>query len=610
MAPNLHGSNIAPRRTAKATWHRRLTALALLTWLAMPGSAAEDPTRMSALPAEAAYGEYAVGVTAGFAVDALARFDPWNSFYGSASYQALLRRIDASGQRRTVAFQLWYPALPQADAEVREHQRSPLPAASGRRANYYDFFFREPHVAVRRAVAGMGASESTRMRAGGALVDMPEAEQQAAVASIGGYILESPQGAWQDANPAKGPFPLIVLAHGLGGNHAMWGTFAEFLASHGYVVAAPTFISDGSPPLVFHDEDAPFRQQREWSEVMAAYGQIFNEAKVVPYFHRLMFGDEADPAKRKVVPGGVERATTMMRNLFRQRVADVALVLRTVLGMSLDEPNCRTLLSSMGATSAARPTSNSYLCRLLNGRVDAGRIGVAGHSLGSMTAQMAANHLPGVGAAFGLNNAPPFTWTPEEMLGGSTAGARKPLLLMVGDEDAFVQDIFIGLFTNALRAAGGDPRQVFPLTAERALPDRFANPQPVALSGWQRARSDRILVIVRDVGHDTLVNEVARLFPWPAFLRGELPFGQAPGRTRKATGEAAFAPEPPVGERYDELGWVKLADGREAYLPHVVRDWYALAWFDWHLKGDDAARLRLAADDPFGTRTHVRKELR
>ena len=49
-----------------------------------------------------------------------------------------------------------------------------------------------------------------------------------------------------------------------------------------------------------------------------------------------------------------------------------------------------------------------------------------------MTAQLAANHLPAVNAAFGLNNAPPFTWTPEEMLGGSEGGVRKPLLLMVG----------------------------------------------------------------------------------------------------------------------------------------------------------------------------------
>ena len=93
-------------------------------------------------------------------------------------------------------------------------------------------------------------------------------------------------------------------------------------------------------------------------------------------------------------------------------------------------------------------------------------------------------------------------------------------------------------------------------------------------------------------------------------MRGELPFGQDPGRTRKATGEAAFAPKPPAGERYDELGWTVYEDGQQAYLPHVVRDWYALAWFDWHLKGDENARDRLAVEDPFGTRTYVRKEMR
>ena len=317
----------------------------------------------------------------------------------------------------------------------------------------------------------------------------------------------------------------------------MWGTFAEFLASHGYIVAAPTFVSDGTLPLVFHDEGAAFRNEREWSEVAAAHEELANEAKVVTYFHRLLFDGEAAPAKRKAVPGGVERATTMMRNLFRQRLGHVALMLRTVLSMGMDEPACRTALASMGATSAARPTSNSYLCDLLNGRIDAdnigGRIdadniGAAGHSLGSMTAQLAANHLPAVDAAFGLNNAPPFKWTPEEMLGGSEGGVRKPLLLMVGDEDAFVQSIFIGLFTAAVRAAGGDAKQAFPLAAERAAPDRMTNPQPVALSGWQRARSDRFLVIVRDVGHDTLVNEAARLFPWPALRARRTAFRARP----------------------------------------------------------------------------------
>ena len=559
---------------------------------------------MPSLPPGAVYGEHAVGVATGFAVDAAARLDPWNGAYGDAGYQALLRRIDASGQRRTVVFQLWYPASPREDAAPPGKRRGPLAAASGRRANFHDFFFRDPHVAVARNVAGLVDGEFVRLRKGGELAAMAA---DAKTEAIGARILATPQGAWQDATAAKGRFPLVILAHGLGGNHAMWGSLAEFLASHGYVVAAPTFVSDGSLPLVFHAESSPFGESRERSEVWAAYERIFGTPKVVPSFYRFLFGETAGAAERKLAPGGVERATTMMQNLFRQRVGDVALVMRTVLAMGQDEANCRAALAFLGAADAARPTSNGYLCALLNGRVDAENVGVAGHSLGSMTAQLAANYLPGVRASFGLNNAPPFTWSPEEMRG---KGARRPLLLMVGDEDAFVQRVFVGLFTTAVYAAGGDPRLAFPLAAERAAPDRLENPQPVAQSAWQRAQSDRVLVIVRDVTHGTLVSEANRLFPWPAFQRGESPFAQTPRRRRKPTGEAAFALEPPRGVPYDELGWTTFQDGGEAYLPHVIRDWYALAWFDWLLKGDAAARERLAKDDPFGARTSVRKALR
>lgn len=56
-------------------------------------------------------------------------------------------------------------------------------------------------------------------------------------------------------------------------------------------------------------------------------------------------------------------------------------------------------------------------CGLLAGRIDGERVGVAGHSLGAMTTQLAANHLPGVATTMGINNAPPFTWGPEEMYG-------------------------------------------------------------------------------------------------------------------------------------------------------------------------------------------------
>ena len=591
--------------------------LALLPLLAVASDAGERLSSLPALPPHANYGAYAVGIATGFAVDDMARFDPWNGVYGSAEYQALLRRVDASGQRRTVVFQLWYPALPREGIEKRKGRRSPWPASSGRPATYRDFFFQESDGVVQLGIARMVEPEFVHLRDSDSLGALSSADRRAALADIGQRILESPQGAWQDGTPAKGRFPLILLAHGLGGNHAMWSSFAEFLASHGYVVAAPTFGSDGSLPLVFHDQNSPFRQQHEWADMVETYQEMASEAKVVPYFYRLLFGQEARPAQAvpmKALPGGAERATTMMRNLFRQRVGDIALVLRTVLHLDADEPSCRTALAAMGATSAAQPISNHYLCGLLNGRINGRSVGIAGHSLGAMTAQLAANHLPGVRTAFGLNNAPPLKWTPEEMLGGKTAtgepgGSRKPLLLMVGDEDAFVQNVFIGLFTNTVRQAGGDPKQTFPLAAERAAPERFENPQPVALSAWQRALSDRMFVIVRDTTHATLVDDVPRRFAWPAFVRGELPFAQTPQRTRKPTGAAAFAPNPPAGERYKQLGWAALEDGGEAYLPHVVRDWYALAWFDWQLKGDGAAHARLAGADPFGAITHARKEL-
>ena len=591
-------------------------------WLLAAAALSALPSAAGALPASvpggAAYGEYAVGVATGFAVDNLARFDPWNSVYGDEGYRAFLRRVDASGQPRTIVFQLWYPARAR-EGEQDDAPRKPVPAGSGRRAFHNDFFFQDPAIAEWLGRTQVWTPEFLHLRGGGTLATVAEAERQERIVAIGRHVLAMPQGAWQDATAAKGKFPLIILSHGLAGNHSMWRSFGEFLASRGYIVAAPTFISDGSLPLVFHDENSAFANHESPAVVAAAY-ETLAQFKVVPYFHGLLFGapkasQAFDSAKARVPQGGVERATTMMRNLFRQRVADVALVLRTVRHLGADPANCRASLAAMGATSAAQPVSNRYLCQLLNGRVDGDRVGVAGHSLGSMTAQLAANHIPGVAAALGLNNAPPLKWTPEEMLGGWTpggaaAGSRKPLLLMIGDEDAFVQSIFIGLFTNAVRQAGGDPALAFPLPAERAVPERQENPQPVALSAYERALATRMLVIVRDTNHAILAEDMGRLFPWPALARGDVPFAGDPRQTRKPTGEAAFQPNPAKGEAFDLLDWETLRDGTEVYLPHLIRDWYAAAWFDWHLKGDESARARLVGEAPFGGLTHVRKDLR
>lgn len=609
-------------RGKSASWvnRRQAGALSFAILAVAAGIARNAPAQpLTSLPEHAFYGDYAVGVATGYAVDNSQRFDPWNAAYGRPEYRALLRQVEASGQTRTVMFQLWYPAPADASKGRSRGPRSTFPARSGRRANYYDFYSQAGELSAQLGAAvQVILPQFIHLRTGGTLAEADQAAQEAAFAEIGQRILDTSLGAWQDALPADGEFPLVLLAHGLAGSHGMWSSLGEFLASHGYVVAAPTFVSDGGLPLVFHDEDSPFARQASPQELRAAYELLLGELKVVPYFYRLLFGLDVqgfgppegfDPASAKVVPGGVERATTMMRNLFRQRVSDVQLVLRTVRLLAEATDTCRTGLSSLGASSAA-----TNLCGLLAGRIAGDRVGIAGHSLGAMTAQLAANHLPGIRTAIGLNNAPPFSWTPEEMYGagetrdGLPVGSRKPLLLLIGDEDDFVQRVIIGIFQAALAQAGGDPAKAFPLEAERAAPDRMKNPQPVALTAWRRATSDRGLVIVRDTDHFTMAEDFARLFPWPKFQNGELPFGQTPARSRKPTGAQAFDPQASPGASYSQLGWQALGEAGDFYLPHVIRDWYALLWFDWHLRGDLEARRRLAGPDPFGSLTAERLE--
>ena len=104
----------------------------------------DNPHALDAFPPEAAYGDYAVGTVTSFAVDNRQRFDPWNTAYASDRYRETLRRIEASGQTRTVVFQLWYPARPDTAAGRLDGIRSPYPANGGqRRANFLDFFFQD-----------------------------------------------------------------------------------------------------------------------------------------------------------------------------------------------------------------------------------------------------------------------------------------------------------------------------------------------------------------------------------------------------------------------------------------------------------------------------------
>lgn len=54
----------------------------------------------------------------------------------------------------------------------------------------------------------------------------------------------------------EGPFPLVVLSHGLGGDRSHYTYLAKHLASHGYVVAVPEHVGSSSRLNVFELADA------------------------------------------------------------------------------------------------------------------------------------------------------------------------------------------------------------------------------------------------------------------------------------------------------------------------------------------------------------------
>ena len=84
--------------------------------------------------------------------------------------------------------------------------------------------------------------------------------------------------------------------------------------------------------------------------------------------------------------------------------------------------------------------------------------------------------------------------------------------------------------------------------------------------------------------------------------------GLSPSGQRKAVGgeirDRSFS-----GVPCHPLGWAEAGDAGAAYLPHLVRDWYARAVFDHYLKGDGEARGWLKSPDPFGDLASVRREI-
>ena len=522
-------------------------------------------------------GEYAVGVRAVYFHDPSRRFDDWNAAHASDFYKKTLQEINDAGEKQIVAAHVWYPASDRDSTRKATFDDLANSASKTFRDAYesgLQFF-----LSSLTGEAGIGSVFSDP----GARSAIPSEVKRRLVDSL------------YQPPAADGAFPVIIAAHGLGGTSLQWVTFAEYLASHGYVVIAPNFISDGSTPNVFDSPDSEYAQKAGAAAVDGAYRTILSESKVIPGFYKYFFSREApdgDPQGQPVmsaVPGGGRKVGEMMGQFFTQRVDDVGTIIDGLYSLNKSEESCSSEYAAQG-----QPNHGAEVCGLFSGSLDLENIGVMGHSLGSMTAQFSVASDERVTAAVGYNNGPPRYWEPEGIFGdgaaedGQPAGNPKPVMQIHGSEDAFVQGVFRGLMWDMLSAAGGNPEDIWLLEQERVIPTD-ENPQPIARNAYNRATGDKVIISVKDLDHDSLVNDFPALFSkrTPIVANGKEYWSAAAPTPRKAVGQDVLNPSF-RGKPYAPLAWDTIGD-YEVYMPTFVRNYYTKNWFDFYLKGDEAA---------------------
>lgn len=530
------------------------SALALAALLLMCARAGAESG--SAISAAYAPGPYAVGVRSNFVKDFSRPFDAWGAQYKSAAYKALLARVDASGEPSTTVTNIYYPSPPGGVRVARRaglHPSALWAAQSGRRQTTLDLFMGD------KSLARQMLFFFQRRHRYQSFVGAPLAE---------------------------GRFPLVVMLHGLGGGLGDWNRAAAYLASHGYIAVTLAYSSDSSNTPVFHDPNSFFAKTVDSGERLKAYKLISRESPVFVNFFRFLYGFEGDVidspgdfpdlATLRARRGGGLEAAQMMAKLFEQRVADLGAVLREMKALDGSAESCRAELEVREV--------EKELCGFFTGAVDSERVGVMGHSLGSITAQAAAVFLPEVDTAIGFNNGLPRRWEPYGGFPNRTRrplpdGVQKPLMLVIGSDDAFVHMVFRDIHMKWFEQAGGDLDETYPLEIERAWPTPD-NPQPIARAAYERALGAKALIMFRDQGHGTATDDE---------LDPEKPGRKATGRRVPFTRNA-----PPFWklEKFKIRPWVR-DQGGDIFLPHQMRNYFVTAWFDWQLKGDAAARAKI-----------------
>lgn len=502
--------------------------------------------------------EFAVGVVPNFVRDFSQPFDAWGMKYKSDDYRAFLAEMAAKGVPHTTFTHIYYPAV-KGKGVVSNRAATTIPAplpaaASGLQMTPADMF------AGSKAMAGMAYQDWS----------------------------SNPYQAFIDAPIADGQFPLIILVHGLGGSVHTFASAAEYFASQGYIVVTVSLTSESAASPFAEDPSSPaFGLSDEEKQRIYGLRQQEGGASVFANFMRLLFGydkplptdGEMPPISELVAqPDGAARSGQSQADLFEQRVADVARVIAEMKYLNESEALCSAALEHSGYTKP--------LCGRFAGRIDVSNIGVMGHSLGSMTAQAAAAFYEDVDAVVGFNNGMPRMWEPwgglpGDPVDGLPAGVSKPFLLVIGSDDDFVHNVFRRIHWQLFEAAGGDPTQNYPLELEQPWPTAD-NPQPVARATYERATAEKMLLVFRDQSHISAIDDEKDHFEPGAAIQGN---------------RVPLSPSLVQPENYEILGWIKDGD-YDVYLPHLMRNYFAVNWFDWILKGDESARGRLT-DHPF-----------
>ncbi len=522
-------------------------------------------------------GKYEVGVRTLYFHDPSRQFDSWNARHASNGYKAVIEEINASGENQIVVAHMWYPV--DAGDSTRETTLEDFSYSDSRLVkNAYES-------GLQFALYGLTSEEGT-----GAGVSSDQESRSELWDEVKRRLINS----LHQAPIADGNFPIVIAAHGLGGNSFGWMTFAEYFASRGYVVVAPNFISDSSLPNVLDSPDSRHAQATGLEAVDRAYRTIFGESKVIPGFYKYFFdsdgsagfGNAGTQSSLRAVPGGGQRVGEMMGEFFTQRVDDVETIIDGLEILNTGSESCASEYSARGQSK-----HGAQVCGLFTDSFNLESVGIMGHSLGSMTAQFAVARSDRVAAAVGYNNGPPRYWEPEGIFGegaardGQPAGNPKPVMQIHGSEDAFVQSIFRGLMWNTLSAAGGNPEDIWVLEQERVLPTD-ENPQPIARNAYNRATGDKVIISVKDVDHDSLVNDFPSVISerTPIVVDGTKYWNAIRPSSRKAVGQDVLTGAS-SGESYIPLGWDTIGD-YEAYMPTFIRNYYTKNWFDFYLKED------------------------